>query len=167
MIANSGTPRASSSSTISCMPGTGPVIVSPKRSLQAAISARIFGEFLAELGRGLGIGPAAVQRLVPAVEVDVLDEAQARLIVGDLPDEEGFGIPAVEDVADVEDDGGRRSRGGLALARLEAAVGLVDDVGAAPAADHAAVAMARLQGLEELRIFMAWNACLSLVDADC
>ena len=30
----------------------------------------------------------------------------AETIVGDLPDEEGFGIPAVEDVADVEDDGG-------------------------------------------------------------
>ena len=39
VIANSGTPRASSSSTISWTPGTGPVIVSPKRSLQAAISA--------------------------------------------------------------------------------------------------------------------------------
>src|ERR1700712_4321761 len=39
---------------------------------------------------------------------------------------------------------------GLALARLEAAVGLVDDVGAAPAADHAAVAMARLQGFERV-----------------
>src|ERR1700712_2223151 len=39
---------------------------------------------------------------------------------------------------------------GLALARLEAAVGLVDDVGAAPAADHAAVAMARLEGLERI-----------------
>src|SRR6476620_2335345 len=37
-----------------------------------------------------------------------------------------------------------------ALARLEAAVGLVDDVGAAPAADHAAVAMARLEGLERV-----------------
>ena len=42
---------------------------------------------------------------MPAVEVDILDEAQPRLIVGDLPDEEGIGIPAVEDVADVEDDG--------------------------------------------------------------
>ena len=31
---------------------------------------------------------------------------QARLVVGDLPDEESVGIPAVEDVADVEDDGG-------------------------------------------------------------
>src|SRR4051812_50146967 len=37
-----------------------------------------------------------------------------------------------------------------ALARLEAAVGLVDDVGAAPAADHAAVAVARLQGFERV-----------------
>ena len=70
--------------------------------------SRIFGEFLAELGRRLGIGPAAVQRLVPAVEVDILDELQPRRVVGDLPDQEGVGIPAVEDVADVEDDGGRR-----------------------------------------------------------
>src|SRR5436305_15304180 len=37
-----------------------------------------------------------------------------------------------------------------ALARLEAAVGLVDDLGAAPAADHAAVAVARLEGLERV-----------------
>src|SRR3954470_2937917 len=37
-----------------------------------------------------------------------------------------------------------------ALARLEAAVGLVDDVGAAPATDHAAVAVARLEGLERV-----------------
>src|SRR4051812_49997589 len=37
-----------------------------------------------------------------------------------------------------------------ALARLEAAVGLVDDVGAAPTADHAAVAVARLEGLERV-----------------
>ena len=65
----------------------------------------IFGEFLVELGRGLGIGPAAVQRLVPAVEVDSSMNSQARRIVGDLPDEEGVGIPAVKDVADVEDDG--------------------------------------------------------------
>src|SRR4051794_4071482 len=42
----------------------------------------------------------------------------------------------------------KRRLEGLALARLEAAVGLVDDVGAAPAADHAAVAVARLEGLQ-------------------
>ena len=66
----------------------------------------IFGEFLGELGRGLGIGAAAVQRFVPAVEIGILDEAQARRVIGDLPDEKGIGIPAVEDVADVEDDGG-------------------------------------------------------------
>src|SRR3982750_3128877 len=36
----------------------------------------------------------------------------------------------------------------LALARLEAAVGLVDDVGAAPTADHAAVAGGRLEGVQ-------------------
>ena len=35
-----------------------------------------------------------------------------------------------------------------ALARLETAVRLVDDVGAAPAADHAAVTVTRLQGLQ-------------------
>src|SRR5688572_25429896 len=40
--------------------------------------------------------------------------------------------------------------GPSALARLEAAVRLVDDVGAAPAADHAAVAMARLEGFERV-----------------
>ena len=45
VIANSGTPRSSSSATISCMPGTGPVIVSPKRSLQAAIRAAYSGNF--------------------------------------------------------------------------------------------------------------------------
>src|SRR4051812_30414266 len=37
---------------------------------------------------------------------------------------------------------------GSALARLEATVGLVDHVGAAPAADHAAVAVARLEVLQ-------------------
>ena len=117
MIAKSGTPRASSSATISWTPGTGSVIVSPKRSPQAAIRCGIFGEFLAELGRGLVIGPAAVERVVPAIEVDLLDEAQPRLVVGDLPDEEGIGIPAVEDVADVEDDGGGLSASSRQLRR--------------------------------------------------
>ena len=42
---------------------------------------------------------------MPGVEVDILDEPQPRLVVGDLADEEAVGIPAVEDVADVEDDG--------------------------------------------------------------
>jgi hypothetical protein len=65
-------------------------------------------ECLAELGRGLVIGPAAVERLVPAVKVGFFDKAQARLIVGDLPGEECVGIPTVKDVADIEDDGGRR-----------------------------------------------------------
>ena len=74
----------------------------------------IFGEFLVELGRRLVKGPAAVERLVPAVEIDIVDEAHPRLVVGDLPDEEAVGIPAVEDVADVEDDGGRPSHTGLA-----------------------------------------------------
>ena len=45
---------------------------------------------------------------MPAVEIGVLDEAQARVIVGDLPGEECIGIPTVKDVADIEDDGGRR-----------------------------------------------------------
>lgn len=66
-------------------------------------------EFLAELGRGLVEGPAAVQAVVPAPQIDILDEAQARRVVGDLALEEGFGIPAVKDVADVEDGG--RDRG--------------------------------------------------------
>ena len=65
----------------------------------------IFGEFLGKLGRRFGIGAAAVESLVPAVKVDILDESQALGIVGDLPDEEGIGIPAVKDVADIEDDG--------------------------------------------------------------
>jgi hypothetical protein len=67
---------------------------------------RISRELLAELGRRLVERTAAVERIVPAPQVDILDEAQARLVVGELPFEEGFGIPAVEDVADVEDDGG-------------------------------------------------------------
>jgi hypothetical protein len=62
-------------------------------------------EFLAQVGRGFIERPAAVQPVVPAPQVDVLDEAQARLIVGDLPLEEGLGIPTVKDVADVEDGG--------------------------------------------------------------
>ena len=64
------------------------------------------GEFLAELGRRLGMGAAAVEAVVPAVDIDILDEAEARFIVGELADDEGIGVPAVEDVADVEDDGG-------------------------------------------------------------
>jgi hypothetical protein len=62
-------------------------------------------EFFAELYSGLIERPPAVQAVVPAPQVDILDKAQARLVVGDLPFEKGFGIPAVEDVADVEDDG--------------------------------------------------------------
>jgi hypothetical protein len=67
----------------------------------------IFGEFPRELGRRLGIGTAAVERLVPVPQTDILDELEARGVVRDLADEEGIGIPAVEDVADVEDDGSR------------------------------------------------------------
>jgi hypothetical protein len=44
---------------------------------------------------------------VPREEVDILDEAQDGLVIGELPREEGLGIPAVEDVAEVEDDGFR------------------------------------------------------------
>ena len=68
---------------------------------------RIGREFLAELGRGLVERPAGIEPVVPGPEVDVLDESEARLIVGKLPGEKGFGVPAVKDVADVEDDGGR------------------------------------------------------------
>ena len=61
---------------------------------------RVIGEFLAELGRGLVERPPAVERVVPAPEVDILDEAKPRLVLGNLPGEEAFGVPAVEDVAD-------------------------------------------------------------------
>ena len=35
----------------------------------------IFGEFLGQLGRGLGVGPAAVERVVPLPQADIVDEA--------------------------------------------------------------------------------------------
>src|SRR5688500_5573021 len=140
----------------------------------------VFGEFLGQLGCRLGVRAAGVERIVPLPQADIVDKAHPRLVVGDLADQEAVRVPAVEDVADVEDDGVRgggasahaviasaakQSRmlldcgvasllamtsGGSALARLEAAVGLVDDVGAAPAADHAAVAVTRLQGLQRV-----------------
>ena len=55
--------------------------------------------------------------------------------------------------AEVDADGGSLMASaveprGLALARFEAAVGLVDDIGPAAAADHAAIAVARLQRLQ-------------------
>ena len=43
---------------------------------------------------------------MPGPQVGVLDEPEALRVVGDLPDEESVRIPAVQDVADVEDDGG-------------------------------------------------------------
>ncbi|MNC96331.1 hypothetical protein D3C83_136790 [compost metagenome] len=45
VIANNGTPRASSCSTIAWTPGTGPVMVSANRSLQARISSAYCGNF--------------------------------------------------------------------------------------------------------------------------
>jgi hypothetical protein len=71
----------------------------------------IVGEFFAELGRRFGERPARVERVVPAPQVDVLDEAKPGLVLGNLAGEEAVGIPAVKDVADVEDDGGRRRNG--------------------------------------------------------
>jgi hypothetical protein len=44
------------------------------------------GKLLVELGRRLGIGPPAIELLVPGVEIGVFDETQTRLIVGDLTD---------------------------------------------------------------------------------
>jgi hypothetical protein len=44
---------------------------------------------------------------VPAEKVGFFDEPQPRIVVGDLPDEEAVWIPAVKDIADVEDDGSR------------------------------------------------------------
>src|SRR5947209_18341013 len=67
---------------------------------------RIIGEFLAELGRRLVERAAAVERIVPAPEVHLLDEPQPLFILGNLAGQKGFGIPAVKDVTDVEDDGG-------------------------------------------------------------
>ena len=49
---------------------------------------------------------------------------------------------------------------GLALARLEAAVGLVDDVGPAAATDDTAIAVTRLQGLERVANLHGRDACL-------
>ena len=43
-------------------------------------------------------------------DVDLLDEAHACVVVSDLADEKGIGIPPVKDVADVEDDSGRGRR---------------------------------------------------------
>lgn len=63
---------------------------------------------LGKLGGGLVERPPRVERIVPAIKVDVPDEAQALVIVRDLADEETIGIPAVKDVADVEYDGGGR-----------------------------------------------------------
>jgi hypothetical protein len=65
-------------------------------------------EFLGKLGSRFRKAAPSVQGLVPPVEVDVVDEAEPRLVLRDLPYEEAVGIPAVKDVADVEDDGGRR-----------------------------------------------------------
>ena len=76
VIANSGTPRASSSSTM---------LVDARHRIADRLAEAlapggdqrgISGEFLAELGRGLVERPAAVERVVPAAEVDILDEAQ-------------------------------------------------------------------------------------------
>ena len=106
VMANSGTPRASSASTIAWTPGTGIADRLAEALAPGGDQSGVIGEFLGELGRGLGERPAGVERVVPAPQVDILDEAQPRLVLGELPGEEGFGIPAVEDVADVEDDGG-------------------------------------------------------------
>jgi hypothetical protein len=67
----------------------------------------VSGKLPAELGRGLGEGPAGVERVVPFPQSDVGDEAEPSLVLGELAGEEALGVPPVEDVADVEDDGGR------------------------------------------------------------
>jgi hypothetical protein len=64
----------------------------------------------AQLARGFIERPAAVQRLVPLPKIGVFDEFQARFVVPDLANQKSVGIPAVENVADVEDDGGRLGR---------------------------------------------------------
>ena len=62
-------------------------------------------KLLGQLRRRFGEVAASVQRFMPAVEIGFLDEAQSLGIVRDLADEEAVGIPAVKDIADVEDDG--------------------------------------------------------------
>ena len=67
----------------------------------------IFRKLGAELvGRFTKVA-AAVERVVPFPKADILDELEPLPVFGDLADEEAFGIPAVKDVADIEDDGGR------------------------------------------------------------
>ena len=64
----------------------------------------IIGELLGKFGRRLAERAPAVERVVPVPQVDILDEAQPRLIVSYLFDQKAVRIPAVEDVAAVEDD---------------------------------------------------------------
>src|SRR3546814_12516760 len=60
-----------------------------------------------------------------------------------------FRSPVIQDIADIEDDGGN-IRHESALAGLKAAVGLVDDIGAPAAADHAVVPVTALERLERI-----------------
>jgi hypothetical protein len=106
-MANKGTPAASSSPT---MAWTGSIGAADRLAEAAAPGGNqlgISGIDFAELARGLVERPAAVQRLVPLPQIGVCDELQARFVVRDLAHQESVGIPAVKDVADVEDDGRR------------------------------------------------------------
>jgi hypothetical protein len=73
----------------------------------------IMGKVAGQLRGGLGKGTAAVQRLVPREEIDILDETAARGRVPYALRIKAFRFPAVEDVADIEDDGGRGGKTGL------------------------------------------------------
>jgi hypothetical protein len=88
---------------------------------------------------------------MPVERQNVAQEYLKRPIVSDQALVEEPWMPVEEDVADVEDDGARPlCHALLALAGLEAAIGLVDDVGAATATDHAIVAMPALERLERV-----------------
>src|SRR4051812_31477521 len=90
---------------------------------------------------------------MPLMGDDIAQECVESPIVLDQAPVEDPRIPIVQDPADIEDDGRRLSQNGSALARLEAAVGLVDHIGTAATTDHAVVAVAileRLQGIADL-----------------
>lgn len=80
---------------------------------------------------------------------DLIQKRIERPIVFDQALVKNPGVPVIEDVADVEYDGGN-IRHSLALAGLEATVGLVDDVSAAAAADHAVIPVTALERLERI-----------------
>ena len=104
------------------------------------------GMLCAQLGRSLRKRAAGIVLEMPFLGHDIAQERIERPIVLDQALVEEPRVPVIKDVADVEDDGNRPAH--LALAGLEAAIRLVDDIGAATAADHAVVAVTPLERLE-------------------